>query len=62
MCEAFWDRIMDNVKRIAQPTTGLESQTSDLSGPLLSENLAQKTLKDMTELDIEANADAVTRD
>ena len=46
MCEAFWDRIMDGVKRVAQPTTGLKKQTSDLSEPLLAETSTQKTPKD----------------
>lgn len=44
MCEAFWDDIMDGVKSIAQPSTGFEKQTSDLSGPLLRTTLGQKTL------------------
>lgn len=43
MCEAFWDRLMDGVKRIAQHTPIFEKQTSDLSEPFLSTNSAQET-------------------
>lgn len=50
MCEGFWDHIMDGVKRIAQPTTGLEEQTSGLSEPLILEDLAQKALNRMSGL------------
>lgn len=50
MCEGFWDHIMDGVKRIAQPTTGLEEQTRSLSEPLISEDLAQKALNRMSGL------------
>lgn len=38
MCGAFWDQIMEGVKRIAQPPTGFEKQTPDLSDPFLSTN------------------------
>lgn len=48
MCAAFWDQIMDGVKRIAQPTNGLEIQTPDLNEPWPPEDLAQQPLKDMS--------------
>lgn len=46
MCEAFWDHIMDDVKRITQPSTGLEEQTSGLGQPFVSTTLDQETLND----------------
>lgn len=52
MCEAFWDHIMNRVKRIAQPTIGFEKQASEFREPFISVLWDQKTLHDMLGLNL----------
>lgn len=52
MCEAFWDNVMNGVKRIAQPTIGFGKQASDFREPFISVLWGQKTLHDMSELNL----------